>query len=469
MIDAQTISDSLGGKKISKGFLACCPAHEDRHPSLSLDDGYNGKPVVFCNAGCSQELVIATLADRGLWPESDRTLSPQELDAMKLEAAHRRKAREAEDRQEQAAAAASARQRWDAAPPANQAHLYLAKKHIHGHGIRQDGDKLLVPMRDESGQVWALQTIGPDGGKLFSPAGCRTKGLYHSIGKPATGDPVYIAEGFATGAAIHEATGHPVACAMTAGNLEAVAKIIKAKLPGSLIVICGDDDQRDGTDRNPGIEAATKAALTVDGVVAFPGMGRKADFWDLWHEQGPEAIRAAIEAAAPVEDQHSGMIAPLPLPDLPAVQPFDYALLPSRLALWVQDITDRLQCPPDYVAVGAMVNLAAVIGRKIGIRPQERTDWTVVPNLWGLIVGRPGVMKSPALEATSGPLDRLIAEALAEFKDADREARAQKARAKLRAEQREKTARAELKKDPAADVFPPFNRRGRGRAYLAPL
>ncbi|MGD9949312.1 MAG: hypothetical protein AB7U29_12660, partial [Desulfobulbus sp.] len=29
-------------------------------------------------------------------------------------------------------------------------------------------------------------------------------------------------------------------------------------------------------------------------------MGRKADFWDLWHEQGPDAVRRAIASATPI-------------------------------------------------------------------------------------------------------------------------------------------------------------------------
>ena len=83
------------------------------------------------------------------------------------------------------------------------------------------------------------------------------------------------------------------------------------------------------------------------------------------------------------------------------------AFLPEALAPWVADIAERMQCPPDFVAVPAMVALGAVLGRKIGIRPQRRTDWTEVPNLWGCIVGRPGAMKSPAMGEALKPLHRL--------------------------------------------------------------
>lgn len=99
---------------------------------------------------------------------------------------------------------------------------------------------------------------------------------------------------------------------------------------------------------------------------------------------------------------------PLPIPcTLLPVEAFDNNLLPAVLRPWVADIANRMQCPPDFPAVGAMVALSSVIGRKVCIRPKRFDDWQVVPNLWGAIVGRPGVMKSPALSEVMKPLDRL--------------------------------------------------------------
>lgn len=118
---------------------------------------------------------------------------------------------------------------------------------------------------------------------------------------------------------------------------------------------------------------------------------------------------------------------PAALPDgIPPVQPFDFGLLPPALAPWVQDIADRTQCPPDYPAVGAIVGLAAIVGRKIGIRPKQFDDWTVVPNLWGAVVGRPGLLKTPALEEVLRPLRELDANAREQFDQAVRVSQAKK-------------------------------------------
>lgn len=107
---------------------------------------------------------------------------------------------------------------------------------------------------------------------------------------------------------------------------------------------------------------------------------------------------------------------PQPLPDgLPPVQPFDPKLLPTTLRPWVMDIADRVQCAPDYVAATVMAALGSTIGRKLGIRPQEHTDWTVTPNQWAMIIGRPGVLKSPAMEAALAPLKHLSGKAIQAF------------------------------------------------------
>jgi putative DNA primase/helicase len=97
---------------------------------------------------------------------------------------------------------------------------------------------------------------------------------------------------------------------------------------------------------------------------------------------------------------------PHPLSVLSAVCPFDPEMLPETLRPWVMDLADRLQVPADYPAAALIVMLAGAVGRRASIRPQRHDNWTVVPNLWGAIIGRSGVMKSPVLHAVMGPLQR---------------------------------------------------------------
>ncbi len=110
---------------------------------------------------------------------------------------------------------------------------------------------------------------------------------------------------------------------------------------------------------------------------------------------------------------------PKPLPnDLPPVPPFDPALLPHYLRDRVLDVAERTQAPIEFAAISGMVALSAVVGRRMGICPKRDDDWLVVPNLWGAIIGRPGVMKSPILAEMLRPLEELERAAKTEFEQA---------------------------------------------------
>lgn len=172
-----------------------------------------------------------------------------------------------------------------------------------------------------------------------------------------------------------------------------------------------------------------------------------------------EQIAKSIGRYAPVERPETvagpGALERLPgdwpepesLPDgLPPVHEFDPVLLPDALRPWVCDIAERISCPLDYPAVGAMVALAAVVGRQIGIRPRLRDDWLVVPNLWGAIVGRPGLLKSPALAEVMKPLYRLEAAAREAHEEAQRDYEADCAVGKATAKDAERRIGEAVKK-----------------------
>lgn len=52
-------------KRTNAGWIACCPAHEDGTPSLSIADGEKG-PVFKCHAGCTQESVLNAIEALGV-------------------------------------------------------------------------------------------------------------------------------------------------------------------------------------------------------------------------------------------------------------------------------------------------------------------------------------------------------------------------------------------------------------------
>lgn len=172
---------------------------------------------------------------------------------------------------------------------------YLAQKCVGAHGVRfTDSGSVVIPMMDSAGQVHGLQFILPKGhphrsktgrGKTYWPAGLAVTGHFHLIGNPAAADVCLIAEGYATAATLHEASGLPVAVAFSANNLQAVAVAIKHAYRGCRILVCADDDYL--TEGNPGCTAGSAAALAVGGAWVSPifpsdrGGEKLTDFNDL--------------------------------------------------------------------------------------------------------------------------------------------------------------------------------------------
>lgn len=113
--------------------------------------------------------------------------------------------------------------------------------------------------------------------------------------------------------------------------------------------------------------------------------------------------------------ERDGRPALLPVPE------FDPDLLPETLRPWCVDIAERMQCPLDFVAVSAMVTEAAVVGRRVGIRPKQRDDWQVIANIWGFLISRPGAMKSPVMKEATRPLTRLEIRAKEDYERAAQE------------------------------------------------
>ncbi len=128
-------------------------------------------------------------------------------------------------------------------------------------------------------------------------------------------------------------------------------------------------------------------------------------------------MAGVIDLETPAVEPGWPDIEPLPA-EHPAVAPFDYELLPAVFATYVRDVAERMQCPPDYVAVGLMCATGCLVGKKVGIHPKRRDNWLEVCNLWGAVAGPPSIMKSPALAEAMLPLNTLVSEAIERHKAA---------------------------------------------------
>jgi putative DNA primase/helicase len=239
-------------------------------------------------------------------PEDDQAPSKPDSEAAARLARERAASQQAEKVQQEAShalAATEAAALWELADEEGES-AYLVRKGVQACGVRFGADGgLLVPLRDATGTLLNLQRIAPNkpahGGsdKLFLKGG-RKSGLWHWCGTPAGAAVLLVAEGYATGASVHQATGRPVAVAFDAGNLPKVAHALRKAYPAALLVLCGDDDLQTFATKghNPGRDAATAAAQAVHGLAVFPeGLpDGGSDFNDMHQHLGGAAGLAAV-------------------------------------------------------------------------------------------------------------------------------------------------------------------------------
>ncbi len=232
--------------------------------------------------------------------------------------------------------------------------------------------------------------------------------------QPASGDPIQAALGKHMN--LDDLTG-------TAAQMRAALKLVK------------DGDALDDTGRmstaqviglalshkDSGIERIQALALAIgwDRQESLVGGGSAQDWFTRGDPDHPRPVQVATIFKIAQARGYEGEVptpawtVPQPLPNnLLPVPPFIDALLPAVMRDFVKDVATRMQCPIEFVVAAVLTAASIVIGRKVVLQPKGRDgSWQVVPNLWGAIVGRPGVMKSPAVKAAFKPLKMLAAKA----------------------------------------------------------
>ena len=211
------------------------------------------------------------------WKSKGYFLSSEQKTQLQAEAADKLHARAVEEKRIHKQSAQRVVQQVRELLPITQPTPYLITKSITPQpGIFTDdlGQKTYIPIIDENGKQWSIQTINEDGSKRFAK-NSRKEGCFHVIGGLESLDKVpvlVIAEGYATAATLSETLGYSTVTAFDAGNLVHVAKVLHEKFPDKTILIAGDNDQHVEATQgvNPGKLKAEEAARLVGGKTIFP-------------------------------------------------------------------------------------------------------------------------------------------------------------------------------------------------------
>lgn len=241
------------------------------------------------------------------------TYDPAEAIKQRAQAAQKRWDREMQSQVEYARIGKTLMRQWEKMPPALASHPYLSRKGVPAvEGVKQDKyDNLVIPLRNVEGDIRTLQYIKPDGTKNLKKGAEKTGNYFVVGGTVSVNQPLLYAEGYATAASLHMATGLPVVMTVDAGNMVTVSQKLKEQYPDAAHIILGEDDFTRSD--NKGLNKAQEAAKAIDGTYiipqftdsernqAFAGTASFSDFNDIHVSRGLNAVRDQL---APVLDPH---------------------------------------------------------------------------------------------------------------------------------------------------------------------
>jgi uncharacterized protein DUF3987 len=395
-------------KQSGNGWIAKCPAHDDQRPSLSVSEGDNGWPLMYCHAGCSFDAICAAInvqpsdlmADDGF----KNPRRPQDQPHRRQNNGRSTKTyAKANDAAEDMC---RTRGKWSATWP-----YHNAKGKPVGLVVRWDKEDATKEIRPVAlrGDRWVI-------GGMPEP-----RPLYR-LPDLADANLVFVCEGEK---AVDAACGIGLVATTSAHGAQSPGKTDWSPLAGKEVIILPDNDEA-----GEGYAEAVAAILMALGIVVkfvrldgLPEHGDIADWVEQRDAHDPAELRATIETMAdavePVHPQdqqtptdraegsnevernqsgQGGEIIPpdRPVPSIDPFQPFPTHALPEPMRGFVEAGAKAIGCDPSYIAMPLMTALAAAIGNTC--RLLLKRGWVVPPILWTAIVGESGTAKTPAFK-----------------------------------------------------------------------
>jgi putative DNA primase/helicase len=231
--------------------------------------------------------------------EVGRKLTASEEMAHARRMAEAKALRDAELERKHEVAAATVETIWTSAQAASPEHPYLQRKGIGVHGARVTGDgRLVVPLYGQDGHLSSLQYIAHDGGKLYHPGG-QTGGKFWMLGTMDEPGTLFVAEGFATAATIHETTNRPVVVAYSASNLVPVTGTLREMHGAAQDIVIVADNDKSGVGQRYAEQASAKFGARM---VMPPIEGDANDYAQAGHDLASLLLPPADDWLIPADD-----------------------------------------------------------------------------------------------------------------------------------------------------------------------
>ena len=188
---------------------------------------------------------------------------------------------------------------WTGAQAALPDHPYLSKKGIAAHGARATGDgRLVLPLFDQDGALATLQYIDHQGGKLYHPGG-QSGGKFWMVGSLDEPGTLFVAEGFATAATIHETTSRPCVISYSASSLVPVIGALREMYGATQDIVIVADNDKSGVGQRYAEQASAKYGARM---VMPPILGDANDYAQAGHDLAGLLMPTAQDWLIPADD-----------------------------------------------------------------------------------------------------------------------------------------------------------------------
>ncbi|QQE11525.1 DUF3987 domain-containing protein [Planctomycetota bacterium] len=436
----KTVLGRLDGvKQVGKGWVACCPAHDDVKPSLSINQGDDGRMLLYCHAGCTAGDICDSI---GL-ELSDLFDNENINNSVKIKPVENKP--KVWDSPEQFISVfkntlnSNSINQWKYENKFGNEILRIIRFNIQGgktfrpifpiyklnnkennnnfnisnliqkHGNTEGNNRLDVNLINSENNIQEIK-CEIIGWQIGDPQGLLP--LY-KLPEIKHKNRIYLFEGEKAADAAREIG---LSATTSAHGAKSANKTDWEPLSDKEIIIFPDNDDAGRKYAHDVMELLGELKdIPKIKIVEIPDMPEKSDIYDFIElcrvgEVSDENIKQAIENLASeakwceieAKQDTSG--------DGIAFKPMPLDVLPSVLGDFIQCASDAIGCDPAYIGVPMLSSLASSIGTKM--RLELKQGWTEPAILWSAVVGHSGTQKSPALELAVLPVRRREQEAM---------------------------------------------------------
>lgn len=397
------IDDLLAGlervSKAGEGWRACCPAHDDSTPSLSIGIGDDNRILIRCHSGCGASAIVGALGYelKDLFPQDTNTVQPAQGPRRPSAGSSARKSPLSVGTLD--AAIASAKR-----SAAKELGATTTLVGDYSYALVDDGElRVLRFENDDSKKTFRqISTLGEG----WVPKGSKSKALpfrHEAVAKAAT---VWIVEGEKC---VDALVALGIEATTSAGGANAALKTDWSCLNNKALTLVPDND-------DPGVQYVEAVQKLVMGrsvrLLELPGLevgGDVADFIDEMRGKGHDdpAIKAELlRLASEVPPASRKTVTP-------SREPFPLDVLPRPARAMVEAIARSRAVDPSAVSAAVLSAISAGVGLS-RIFYDDFSKWTETGTVWLALVARSGSRKSIIIDDLFAPhmerQRRLVAE-----------------------------------------------------------